>query len=97
MLIRGRVEKQGKNFIIHNPSAPNFDDYISDLAVMFEMYPTEGKQQFHDVRVALGLIEDLEQAADRLPKIPRDKEFKNDEKQDQGMPEKMPEESNRIE
>lgn len=82
MLVRGRVEKQGKNFIIHNPSAPNFDDYISDLAIMFEMYPTEGKQQLYDVRVALGLIEDLEKAADRLPEIPRDKEFKEDEEQD---------------
>ncbi|NMV54016.1 hypothetical protein FOL88_03365 [Lactobacillus reuteri] len=79
MLVRGRVEKQGKKFIIHNPSAPTFDDYISDLAVMFEMYPAKGKQQLRDVRVALGLIEDLEKAADRLSKMPRDKEFKSDE------------------
>ena len=71
MLVRGRVEKQGKEFIIHDPSTPNFDDYISDLAVMFEMYPTEGKQQLHDVRAALGLIDDLEKVAGRLPKIQR--------------------------
>lgn len=77
--------------------SPTFDDYIEELSIMFEMYPTEDKQQLHDVRVALGLIEDLEQAADWLPKIPRDKEFKNDEKQDQGMPESCRNESNRIE
>ncbi|MFQ9706130.1 MAG: hypothetical protein ACLRX6_03450 [Limosilactobacillus pontis] len=71
MLVRGRVEKQGEEFIIHDPSTPNFDDYISDLAVMFEMYPTEGKQQLHDVRAALGLIDDLEKVAGRLPKIQR--------------------------
>lgn len=79
MLVRGRVEKQGKKFIIHNPSMPNFDDYISDLAIMFEMYPTEGKQQLHDVRVALGLIEGLEKVADKLPELPRDKEVKDDD------------------
>lgn len=82
MLVRRRVEKQDKKFIINNPTMPNFDDYISDLALMFEAYPTEGKQQLHDVRTALGLIEDLKKAADRLPKIPRDKEVKDDEEQD---------------
>lgn len=71
MLVKGKAERQGKEFIIHDPSMPNFDDYISDLAVMFEMYPTKGKQQLHDVRAALGLIGDLEKVADQLPKIPR--------------------------
>ena len=80
MLVRGRVEKQGKKFIIHNPSMPNFDDYISDLAVMFDMYPTKGDQQLHDVRKAMALIDDLEAVADKLPELPRDKrEVANDE------------------
>ena len=73
MLVRGRVEKQGKNFIIHNPSMPNFDDYISDLAVMFDMYPTKDDRQLHDVRKCLTLIDDLEAVADKLPELPREK------------------------
>lgn len=73
MLVRGRVEKQGKKFIIHNPSMPNFDDYISDLAVMFDTYPTKGDRQLHDVRKAMALIDDLEAVADKLPELPREK------------------------
>lgn len=79
MLVKGRVEKQAGEFIIHDPSVPSFDDYINDLAVMFEMYPTEDKQQLHDVRVALGLIDELEKVASRLPKLPRKKEVKSNE------------------
>lgn len=79
MLVRGRVEKQGKKFIIHNPSMPNFDEYISDLAVMFDTYPTKGDRQLHDVRRCLALIDELEKAADRLPELPRDKEVKDDD------------------
>ncbi|QLL69583.1 hypothetical protein [Lactobacillus sp. 3B(2020)] len=60
MLVRGRVEKQGKKFIIHNPSMPNFDDYISDLAVMFDMYPTKDDRQLHEVRKAIALIDDFQ-------------------------------------
>ena len=78
MLVRGRVEKQGKKFIIHNPSMPNFDDYISDLAVLFERYPTKGDQQLHDVRRCLALIDELEKAADRLPELPREKRNNNE-------------------
>ena len=79
MALLKRVEVQDGIFTIRKLVAPNFDDYICDLAVMFEMYPTKGKQQLHDVRAALGLIEDLEKVADRLPKIPRDKEVKNND------------------
>lgn len=73
MLVKGKVEKQDENFIIHNPARPNFDDYISDLAVMFDLYPTESKEQLSDVRFAMKLIDLLEEVADRLPKVPREK------------------------
>ena len=78
MLVRGSVEKQGKKFIIHNPSMPNFDDYISDLAVMFDMYPTKGDQQLHEVRKAMALIDDLAAVANKLPELPREKDERND-------------------
>lgn len=78
MLVRGRVEKQGKKFIIHNPSMPNFDDYISDLAVMFDMYPTKDDRQLYEVRKCLTLIDELEKVADRLPRVPRKKENNNE-------------------
>lgn len=51
--------------------SPTFDDYIEDLAVMFEAYPTEDHQQLHDVRKCLTLIDELEKVADRLPRVPR--------------------------
>lgn len=53
--------------------SPAFDDYISDLAVMFEMYPTEGDQQLYEVRKAMALIDDLAAVADKLPELPRKK------------------------
>ena len=56
---------------------PTFDDYIEDLSIMFEMYPTKGDQQLHDVRRCLALIDELEKAADRLPRVPRKKENNN--------------------
>lgn len=52
---------------------PTFDDYIEDLSIMFEMYPTKGDQQLRDVRKCLTLIDELEKVADRLPEVPRDK------------------------
>ena len=52
---------------------PTFDDYIEDLSIMFEMYPTNGEQQLRDVRKCLTLIDELEKMADRLPEVPRDK------------------------
>ena len=78
MLVSGSVEKQGKKFIIHNPSMPNFDDYISDLAVMFDMYPIKDDRQLHEVRKEMALIDELEKAADRLPRVPRKKENNNE-------------------
>lgn len=54
------------------------DDYICDLAVLFERYPTKGDQQLHDVRRCLALIDELEKAADRLPRVPRKKENNNE-------------------
>ena len=68
------IQKQGKKFIIPNPSMPNFDDYISDLAVMFDMYPTKDDRQLHEVRKAMALIDDLEAVADKLPELPREKD-----------------------
>lgn len=68
--------KKLKKFIIHNPSMPNFDNYISDLAVMFDMYPTKNDQQLHEVRKAMALIDDLAAVADKLPELPREKENK---------------------
>lgn len=53
---------------------PTFDDYIEDLSILFEAYPTEDNQQLHDVRKALSLIDDLEKIADRLPKMRRKKD-----------------------
>lgn len=50
---------------------PTFDDYIEDLLILFEAYPTEGNQQLHDVRKCLTLINELEKVADRLPRVPR--------------------------
>ena len=73
MLVKGKVEKQGKKFIIHNPSMPNFDDYISDLAVMFDTYPTTDDRQLYEVRKAMALIDDLAAVADKLPELPREK------------------------
>lgn len=58
---------------------PTFDDYIEDLSIMFEMYPTKGDQQLHDVRRCLALIDDLAAVADKLPELPRDKEAKGDD------------------
>lgn len=59
--------------------APSFDDYISDLAVMFDMYPTKDDQQLYEVRKAMALIDDLAAVADKLPELPRDKEVNDDE------------------
>ena len=73
MLVKGKVEKQGKKFIIHNPSMPNFDDYISDLAVMFDTYPTKDDRQLYEVRKVMALIDDLAAVADKLPELPREK------------------------
>ena len=58
---------------------PTFDDYISDLSILFETYPTKGYQQLHDVRKCLTLIDDLEAVADKLPELPRDKEVKDND------------------
>lgn len=58
--------------------SPTFDDYISDLAVMFDMYPTKGDRQLHEVRKAMALIDDLEAVADKLPELPREKENNNE-------------------
>ena len=52
---------------------PTFDDYIEDLSILFEMYPTKGDQQLHDVRKCLTLIDELEKVADKLPELPRKK------------------------
>lgn len=52
---------------------PTFDDYIEELSIMFEIYPTIGEQQLRDVRKYLTLIDELEKMADRLPEVPRDK------------------------
>jgi hypothetical protein len=52
---------------------PTFDDYIEDLSILFEMYPTKGDQQLHDVRECLTLIDELEKVADKLPELPRKK------------------------
>lgn len=63
---------------VDNMRRPTFDDYIEDLSIMFEMYPTKGDQQLHDVRRCLALIDELEKAADRLPRVPRKKENNNE-------------------
>ena len=59
--------------------SPTFDDYIEDLSILFETYPTEGDQQLHDVRKCLTLIDDLAAVADKLPELPRDKEVNDDD------------------
>lgn len=53
---------------------PTFDDYIEDLSILLEAYPTEGNQQLRDVRKALSLIDELEEVANRLPELPRRKD-----------------------
>ena len=72
MLIK-RVEERDGQFVIHRPVRPTFDDYISDLAVMFDMYPTKDDQQLHEVRKAMALIDNLTAVADKLPELPREK------------------------
>ena len=54
--------------------SPTFDDYINDLAVMLDMYPTKNDQQLHEVRKAMALIDDLAAVADKLPELPRKKD-----------------------
>ena len=58
---------------IYGLKSPTFDDYISDLAVMLDMYPTKGDRQLHEVRKAMALIDDLAAVADKLPELPREK------------------------
>ena len=58
--------------------SPTLDDYISDLAVMFDTYPTKDDRQLHEVRKAMALIDDLEAVADKLPELPREKEVNDD-------------------
>lgn len=72
MLIK-RVEERDGQFVIHRPARPTFDDYISDLAVMFDMYHAKNDQQLHEVRKAMALIDDLAAVADKLPGLPREK------------------------
>ena len=67
---------------IYGLDAPSFDDYISDLAAMFDTYPTKDDRQLHEIRKAMALIDDLEAVADKLPELPREKEVKGDEEQD---------------
>lgn len=53
--------------------SPTFDDYIEDLAVMFERYPTKSGLELRDVQNAMRLINDLGRVAERLPELPREK------------------------
>lgn len=64
---------------IYGLKSPTFDDCISDLAVMFDMYPTKDDPQLHEVRKAIALIDDLAAVADKLPELPRDKEVNDDD------------------
>lgn len=64
---------------IYGLDDPSFDDYISDLAVMLDMYPTKNDQQLHEVRKAMALIDDLAAVADKLPELPREKEANDDD------------------
>ena len=64
---------------LYGLKSPTFDDYISDLAVMLDMYPTKDDRQLYEVRKAMALIDDLAAVADKLPELPRDKEAKGDE------------------
>ena len=59
--------------------SPTFDDYISDLAIMFDTYPIKDDRQLYEVRKAMALIDDLAAVADKLPELPREKEAKDDE------------------
>lgn len=63
---------------IYGIDAPSFDDYISDLAVMFDAYPAKDDRQLYEVRKAMALIDDLAAVADKLPELPREKEVKDD-------------------
>lgn len=67
---------------IYGLDAPSFDDYISDLAGMFDTYPIKDDRQLHEVRKAIALIDDLVAVADKLPELPREKGTKGDEEQD---------------
>ena len=76
------IEGKGNKLIIDDFKLPTFDEYLSDLSIMFETYPTKDDQQLHEVRKAMALIDDLAAVADKLPELPRDKEAKDDEEQD---------------
>lgn len=64
---------------IYGLDDPTFDDYISDLAAMFDTYPTKDDRQLHEVRKAMALIDDLAAVADKLPELPREKEAKDND------------------
>lgn len=73
MLVSGKVRKHNGKYIIQQPTAPTFDEYIWDLAPMFDLYPTENERELRHVRKALSLIDELEKEADQLSKVPRSK------------------------
>ena len=77
MLIK-EIEEQDGLFTIHKVVVPSFDDYICDLSVMFEAYPTKNDDQLYSVRLGMKLIDKLEEVADRLPELPREKRNNNE-------------------
>lgn len=74
MLVKNVIKRRfnGKE-LISEAAMPTFDDYISDLSILFESYPTKGNRQLHDVRLAMTLIDALEEVANQLPELPREK------------------------
>ena len=72
------IEGKGNKLIIDDFKLPTFDEYLSDLSIMFETYPTKDDRQLHEVRKAMALIDDLAAVADKLPELPRKKENNNE-------------------
>lgn len=55
---------------------PTFDDYICDLAVMFEAYPSRTQKDRECAGHGLALIDQLEKVANQMPDISRSREEK---------------------
>lgn len=55
---------------------PTFDDYICDLAVMFESYPSRTQKDRECAGRGLALIDQLEKVANQMPDISCSREEK---------------------
>lgn len=55
---------------------PTFDDYIEDLSILFEAYPSRTQKDRECTGRGLALINQLEKVANQMPDISRSREEK---------------------